>query len=90
MEFKKKDFILVTVLDGQKVLGLRPDYFDDKAPIGEALNMEDVAEALDELKTVDEVIIAAVKLKLPTEEELAEIEKEKKRAELKEALKALD
>ena len=81
MEFKKEDFILVTVLDGRKVLGLRPDYFKDK-PIQEV-----VKEAMEEKKEVE--IIIEPKEPEPSEEELAEIEKEKKRAELEAQLKAL-
>lgn len=39
MDLKKEDFILVTVLDGRKVLALRPDYFDEKplGPIGKIM-----------------------------------------------------
>ena len=93
MELKKEDFILVTVLDGRKVLALRPDYFKEK-PIEEV-----VKEAMEEKKEVEisigvsqmedteikEANIEVVKPE-PTEEELAEIEKQKlieeKKAEL--------
>ena len=93
MELTKEDFILVTVLDGRKVLALRPDYFDEQ-PIEEV-----VKEAMEEKKEVEisigvsqmedteikEANIEVVKPE-PTEEELAEIEKQKlieeKKAEL--------
>ena len=79
MELKKKDFILITALDGVKVLGLRPDYFDDK-PVE-----EQVKEAFEKKITVEIVEIPG-----PTEEELAEIAKQKlikeKQAELEKLL----
>ena len=99
MEFKKKDFKLLLDINGKKFLGLRYDYFDDKAPIGEPLAMEDVAEALEEAieKVVEDIIVeepvpTAEELaeQEPTAEELAEIEKEKKKAELLAQLKALE
>ena len=84
MDLKKEDFILVTVLDGRKVLALRPDYFKDKAPIGEPL-MDAVKEVF-ETKKAKEIEIPEPE---PTEEELAEIEKEKRKAELLEELLTL-
>ena len=85
MELKKEDFILVTALNGQKVLALRPDYFD--APIGSPI-LSAVAEAMEEKKEVEiEIPIPEPEL---TEEELAEIEKEKKKAELQAQLDALN
>ena len=75
MELKKEDCLLVTALDGQKVYGIKPSYFDEKLP------MEVVAEAMLEKKEV-EIIIEPE----PTEEELAEIEKQEKIAKLEEEL----
>ena len=62
MEMKKEDFILVTALNGVKVLGLRPDYFDDKS-------------VADQVKEVFEkkIEVEIVEIPGPTEEELAEI-----------------
>ena len=99
---KKEDFILVTVLDGKKVYGLRPDYFKEK-PMEEM-----VKEAMEEKKEVEIIIEPEPEIEVPipepTEEELAEleeidkalvakqeaeIEKEKKKAELKAQLEAL-
>lgn len=82
MEFKKGDFKLLRDINGKQFLGLRRNYFDDKAPIGEPLNMEEVAEALAD--AVEEVIEEAIPD--PTPEELAEIEKQQKIAELEAAL----
>ena len=84
---KKEDFILVTVLDGKKVFGLRPDYFKEK-PVEEI-----VKEAMEEKKEVEIIIEPEPEIEVPipepTPEELAEIEKEKKKAELKAQLEAL-
>ncbi len=93
MELNKKDFILVTAINGQKVLGLRPDYFTGRAPIGEPLGIigaavGEVISEVFETKEAKEIVI--IPNPEPTAEELAEIEKEKKRAELTAALKALE
>ena len=75
------------------MLALRPDYFKDK-PIEEVVKeaMEEKKEVEIEipLKSINEVMKEAIDLKPPTPEELAEIEKEKKRAELEAQLKALE
>lgn len=85
MNLKKEDCLLVTALDGQKVYGIKPSYFE--APIGEPI-MDVVAEAMEEKEAVD--IEIPIPEPEPTEEELAEIEKEKKKAELQAQLDALD
>lgn len=69
----------MTVLNGQKVLALRPDYFKEK-PVEEVVSkameekatVEIIEELVEELKPVPE----------PTEEEPAEIEKQQKIAKL--------
>ena len=75
MELKEEDFLLITALDGVKALALRPDYFDDKPVV------EQVKEAMEQKLTVE-----IVEVPEPTEEELAEIKKQKlieeKQAEL--------
>lgn len=75
---RKEDFILVTALNGVKVLALRPDYFDDKT-------VEEQVKEVFEKKTVVEI----VEIPGPTEAELAEIEKEEKREKLKAELAEL-
>jgi len=71
--------MLITALDGQKVLGLRPDYFDDKTI------KEQIKEGFEKRIEVEIVEVPG-----PTEEELAEIAKQKvieeKKAELAELL----
>lgn len=78
MELRKEDFILVTALNGVKVLALRPDYFDNK-PIEQ--QFKEVFE-----KKID---LEIVEVPGPTEAELAEIEKEEKRVKLKAELAEL-
>jgi len=79
MELKKEDFVLVTALNGVKGYLLKADYFN---------NPRLIKEQIKEVFRTKE----AVEIKIPvlTEEELAEIEKLKKRAELEKQLKALD
>ena len=69
----------MTVLNGSKGLLLRPDYFDKVEPIE-----EQIKEVFRTKEAVE------IKIPEPTEEELAEIEKLKKREELEAKLKALD
>ncbi|KKM02289.1 hypothetical protein LCGC14_1785890 [marine sediment metagenome] len=94
---KKEDFILVTALNGVKVLGLRPDYFKGEA-ITEPSRIiitgaiadpgAPTTHSLDQVKEVFEkkIEVEIVEIPGPTEEELAEIAKQKlieeKKAEL--------
>ncbi len=69
---KKEDFILVTVLDGQKVLALRPDYFDEKP-----VTIEEKIKEVFETKEAKDIEMPPPESG-PTEEELAEIERLRK------------
>ena len=83
-ELKKEDFILITALNGVKVLALRPDYFD------QFINKEDLVKEAFEKKIAVEI----VEVPSPSKEELAEIAKQKKieekKAKLREQLAELE
>ena len=81
MELNKEDFILVTALNGVKGYLLKPSYFDKK-------RIQEIIKEVFETKEAKEIEIIIEPE--PTEEELAEIEKLKKREELEAKLKALD
>ena len=81
---KKEDFILVTALNGVKVLGLRPDYFKGEIIVEEPVFTKEERESQEPPKAP--IKIEIVEIPGPTEEELAEIAKQKlireKQAEL--------
>jgi hypothetical protein len=80
MELKKEDFKKFRIVD-TFFYALPVSLFE--APMGDPI-MEKVEEAMEEKKDVEIEIVdeKIVEEPEPTEEELAEIEKEKKRAEL--------
>lgn len=82
MNLKEEDFILVKTFEDKEILVLPKGFFDNKETPPQDI-AEEVIEAVVE-EIVEEVIPE------PTPEELAEIEKEKKKAELLEQLKALE
>ncbi len=76
---KKEDFILVTALNGVKGYLLRPDYFDDKkGSILKAMSVlgKVVADQVNEVFE-KKIEVEIVEIPGPTEEELAEIAKQK-------------
>lgn len=91
----------MTTLNGVKVLGLRPDYFDEK-PIAKVVKGAFKSKEPTDIeitKNIDGSIDVILNEPLPqaeysnpkpTSEELAEIEKEEKRAKLLKELAALD
>ena len=92
MELKREDFLLITALDGQKVLGLRPDYFDEKpieVVIKEVMEEKETVEIIIDRKAESLEKARAAKA-AKKEAELVEIEKEnlieEKKAELAELM----
>jgi NDP-sugar pyrophosphorylase family protein len=81
MEFKEDDFVLMRNFQDQEFLALKKDYFKDK-PLEEVIE-----EAMEEKKEVEIIVEPEPE---PSEEELAEIAKQKEIAELKAKLEALE
>ena len=86
MEFKRDDFELVRSFEDKLFLGLRVDYFDKEQPSEQDGEWEDIKRHYEENKNKEEPGSEPE----PSEEELAEIEKQKAIDDLKAALKELE